>query len=123
MARHKVIVKHLAAIQNFGSMDVLCSDKTGTLTSGDTALDQHLDPFGKAAERVFLLAYLNSFYETGVETPANAALRKAGGEPARQCDSQTRSPGRETVQQAGRDSVRLRAAAGNQLLSKPMASA
>lgn len=81
MARHKVIVKHLAAIQNFGSMDILCSDKTGTLTSGDTALDQHLDPFGKAAERVFLLAYLNSFYETGVETPANAALRKAGANP------------------------------------------
>jgi len=81
MARHKVIVKHLAAIQNFGSMDVLCSDKTGTLTSGDTALDQHLDPFGKAAERVFLLAYLNSFYETGVEDSANAALRKAGANP------------------------------------------
>jgi len=81
MARHKVIVKHLAAIQNFGSMDVLCSDKTGTLTSGDTALDQHLDPFGDAAERVFLLAYLNSFYETGVETPDNAALRKAGANP------------------------------------------
>lgn len=81
MARHKVIVKHLAAIQNFGSMDVLCSDKTGTLTSGDTTLDQHLDPFGKAAERVFLLAYLNSFYETGVEDSANAALRKAGANP------------------------------------------
>jgi Mg2+-importing ATPase len=81
MARHKVIVKHLAAIQNFGSMDVLCSDKTGTLTSGDTTLDQHLDPFGKSAERVFLLAYLNSFYETGVENPVNAALRKAGANP------------------------------------------
>jgi P-type Mg2+ transporter len=81
MARHKVIVKHLAAIQNFGSMDVLCSDKTGTLTSGDTALDQHLDPFGNPAERVFLLAYLNSFYETGVENAVNAALRKAGANP------------------------------------------
>jgi magnesium-transporting ATPase (P-type) len=81
MARHKVIVKHLAAIQNFGSMDVLCSDKTGTLTSGDTALDQHLDPFGKAAERVFLLAYLNSFYETGVENSVNAAPRKASANP------------------------------------------
>ncbi len=81
MARHKVIVKHLAAIQNFGSMDVLCSDKTGTLTSGDTALDQHLGPFGNPAERVFLLAYLNSFYETGVENSVNAALRKAGANP------------------------------------------
>ena len=81
MARHNVIVKHLAAIQNFGSMDVLCSDKTGTLTSGETTLDQHLDPFGKPAERVFLLGYLNAFYETGVETAVNAALRKAGANP------------------------------------------
>jgi Mg2+-importing ATPase len=81
MARRKVIVKHLAAIQNFGSMDVLCSDKTGTLTSGDASVDQHLDPFGNPAERVFLLAYLNSFYETGVETDINAALRKAGANP------------------------------------------
>jgi Mg2+-importing ATPase len=42
MAREKVIVKHLAALQNFGSMDILCSDKTGTLTSGELVLDQHL---------------------------------------------------------------------------------
>ncbi|HYV06503.1 MAG TPA: HAD-IC family P-type ATPase, partial [Blastocatellia bacterium] len=82
MARQKVIVKHLEAIQNFGSMDVLCSDKTGTLTSGDTVLDQHLDPFGNAAERVFLLAYLNSFFETGVESSLNkAVLQKAGASP------------------------------------------
>ncbi len=82
MSRQKVIVKHLAAIQNFGSMDVFCSDKTGTLTSGETALDQHLDPFGEQAERVFLFAYLNSFYETGIENEFNAAiLRKAGANP------------------------------------------
>lgn len=82
MARQKVIVKHLEAIQNFGSMDVLCSDKTGTLTSGDTVLDQHVDPFGNAAERVFLLAYLNSFFETGVEDSLNKAiLRKGGASP------------------------------------------
>lgn len=82
MARQKVIVKHLEAIQNFGSMDVLCSDKTGTLTSGDTVLDQHLDPFGNPAERVFLLAYLNSFFETGVENSLNKAiLRKGGASP------------------------------------------
>lgn len=61
MARQKVIVKHLEAIQNFGSMDVLCCDKTGTLTSGDMVLDRHLDPFGNAADRVFLLAYLKPF--------------------------------------------------------------
>ena len=48
MARKKVIVKHLAAIQNFGSIDVLCSDKTGTLTSGDMVLERSLDPFGQS---------------------------------------------------------------------------
>src|SRR5215210_5161755 len=46
MAREKVIVKHLAAIQNFGSIDSLCSNKTGTLTSGDMSLDQPLNPLG-----------------------------------------------------------------------------
>src|SRR4030095_1065409 len=60
MARRKVIVKHLAAIQNFGSIDILCSDKTGTLTSGEMALDAQLDPLGRASERPFVLAYLNS---------------------------------------------------------------
>jgi len=79
MARQKVIVKHLEAIQNFGSMDVLCSDKTGTLTSGDTVLDRHLDPLGNAVERVFLLAYLNSFFETGVENSLNKAILRKGG--------------------------------------------
>jgi len=57
MAQKKVIVKHLEAMQNFGSIDVLCSDKTGTLTSGEMALDQHLGPlFGTPSESVFLLA-------------------------------------------------------------------
>jgi Mg2+-importing ATPase len=76
MARQKVIVKHLAAIQNFGSIDVLCSDKTGTLTSGDMALGQTLDPFGETAEQVFLLAYLNSFHETGIKSPLDVAILK-----------------------------------------------
>ncbi len=78
MARQKVIVKHLAAIQNFGSIDVLCSDKTGTLTSGEMVLDRHLDPLGNPAEKVFLLAYLNSFYETGVKHPLDAAILRRG---------------------------------------------
>ena len=77
MARKKVIVKHLEAMQNFGSIDVLCSDKTGTLTSGEMALDQHLDPFGKPAERVFLLAYLNSLHETGVSNPLDQAIKQS----------------------------------------------
>jgi P-type Mg2+ transporter len=76
MARKKVIVKHLEAMQNFGSIDVLCSDKTGTLTSGEMALDQHVDPFGSPSERVFLLAYLNSLHETGVSNPLDQAIRE-----------------------------------------------
>ena len=75
MARKKVIVKHLEAMQNFGSIDVLCSDKTGTLTSGEMALDQHVDPFGSPSERVFLLAYLNSLHETGVSNPLDQAIK------------------------------------------------
>lgn len=76
MARKKVIVKHLEAMQNFGSIDVLCSDKTGTLTSGEMALDQHVDPFGNSSERVFLLAYLNSLHETGVSNPLDEAIKE-----------------------------------------------
>ena len=76
MARKKVIVKHLEAMQNLGSIDVLCSDKTGTLTSGEMSLDQHLDPFGAPCERVFLLAYVNSLYETGVNNPLDQAIKE-----------------------------------------------
>src|SRR5207249_6748096 len=50
MSREKVIVKNLASMQNFGSIDVLCSDKTGTLTSGHLDLDRHVDPFGAPSE-------------------------------------------------------------------------
>ena len=77
MARKKVIVKHLEAMQNFGSIDVLCSDKTGTLTSGEMSLDQHFDPFGNQSEQVFLLAYLNSLHETGVANPLDQAIKQS----------------------------------------------
>lgn len=76
MARRKVIVKRLESIQNFGSIDVLCSDKTGTLTSGEMKLCEHLDPTGEASERVFLLAYLNSLHETGVSNPVDRAIKR-----------------------------------------------
>ena len=79
MARQKVIVKHLEAIENFGSMDVLCSDKTGTLTSGDMVLDRHLDPFGQASERPVILASVNSAHQTGIRSPLDAAILKHGG--------------------------------------------
>ncbi|HSE37366.1 MAG TPA: magnesium-translocating P-type ATPase [Blastocatellia bacterium] len=76
MARQKVVVKHLAAIQNFGSIDILCSDKTGTLTSGEMTFDQSLDAFGNPSEPVFLLGYLNSYFQTGIGNPLDSAIRQ-----------------------------------------------
>jgi P-type Mg2+ transporter len=76
MARKKVIIKHLAAIQNLGSIDVLCSDKTGTLTAGEMTVDRSLDPFGQAADRAIFLAYLNSYFETGIRSPLDSAILK-----------------------------------------------
>ena len=69
MAREKVIVKHLSAIQNLGSIDILCSDKTGTLTAGTMSLDASLDAFGRASPRALFLAQLNSRFETGNQEP------------------------------------------------------
>jgi Mg2+-importing ATPase len=74
MARQKVIVKHLPAIQNFGSMDILCSDKTGTLTTGEMTLDQWVNPLGITYERVLLLAQVNSLYDTGIKSPLDVAI-------------------------------------------------
>ena len=88
MAQQKVIVKHLAAIQNFGSIDILCSDKTGTLTSGEMKLDEHLDPLGKVSERPFVLAYLNSLFETGVANPLDHAIKHVKP-PARRRSNRT----------------------------------
>ena len=82
MARQKVVVKHLAAIQNFGSIDILCSDKTGTLTGGEMSLDERLDPLGKTSERPLALAYLNSLFETGISNPLDhAIMRRAANSP------------------------------------------
>jgi P-type Mg2+ transporter len=75
MAGQKVIVKRLASIENFGSMDVLCSDKTGTLTEGLVRLHSALDIHGDASDRVFLYAYLNAFFEKGFANPIDDALR------------------------------------------------
>ena len=74
MARKRVIVKRLAAIQNLGSMDVLCTDKTGTLTEARIRLEQHVDPQGNPSARVLELAYLNSFFETGLKSPLDEAI-------------------------------------------------
>jgi Mg2+-importing ATPase len=74
MARQKVIVKHLEAMQNFGSIDILCSDKTGTLTGGAMALSQAMDLEQQPSDRVLFLAYLNSSYETGIRSPLDDAI-------------------------------------------------
>jgi len=80
MARKKVIVKHLSAIQNFGSIDILCTDKTGTITSGQMKLDRSLDPFGNPSQAAFQLAYLNSKFQTGIRSPLDDAILH-GSEP------------------------------------------
>jgi P-type Mg2+ transporter len=76
MALDKVIVKRLASIENFGSMNVLCSDKTGTLTEGVVKLHSALNVDGRESEKVFLYAYLNASYETGFMNPIDEAIRK-----------------------------------------------
>ena len=75
MAQAKVIVKRLAAIENFGSMNVLCSDKTGTLTAGSVHVQAALDVAGAPSEQVLLYAYLNALYETGFTNPIDEAIR------------------------------------------------
>jgi Mg2+-importing ATPase len=78
MAKQKVIVKHLESIQNFGSIDTLCSDKTGTLTSGETQLEGYLDLQDNTSDRVLLFSYLNSSYETGIKSPLDEAILQHG---------------------------------------------
>ncbi len=68
LSKQKVIVKHLDAIQNFGAMDILCTDKTGTLTQDKIVLENHTDVSGKVCERVLHAAWLNSHYQTGLKT-------------------------------------------------------
>ncbi|MGD0820839.1 MAG: magnesium-translocating P-type ATPase [Desulfomonilia bacterium] len=75
MAQKKVIVKRLASIENFGSMNVICSDKTGTLTEGVVQLQSALDVEGAPSDKVLLYAYLNAFYETGFTNPIDEAIR------------------------------------------------
>ncbi len=78
MAEQKVIIKRLASIENFGSMNILCSDKTGTLTEGVMHLHSFIDAEGHENQKVFLYAYLNSSYETGYKNPIDEAIRAHG---------------------------------------------
>jgi Mg2+-importing ATPase len=74
MSRKKVIVKRLNAIQNFGAMDVLCTDKTGTLTQGKIVLEKHLDVQGDPSEKVLQYGYLNSYHHTGLKNLLDEAI-------------------------------------------------
>ena len=74
MSRAKVIVKRLNAIQNFGAMDVLCTDKTGTLTQDRIILKRHLDIRGEESERVLQYAYLNSHFQSGLKNLLDVAV-------------------------------------------------
>ncbi|HZP82176.1 MAG TPA: magnesium-translocating P-type ATPase [Chthonomonadaceae bacterium] len=74
MAAEKVIVKRLAAIENFGSMNILCSDKTGTLTEGTVQLHAALDAEGKESAKVLRFAYLNASLQTGYTNPIDDAI-------------------------------------------------
>lgn len=74
MARAQVIVKHLPAIQNLGAIDVLCTDKTGTLTENQVTLVHHLDAGGRPSARVLHLAYLNSAHQTGLKNLLDQAI-------------------------------------------------
>ena len=74
LSRKKVIVKRLDAIQNFGAMDVLCTDKTGTLTQDKIFLARHIDVWGDDSDDVLELAYLNSYYQTGLKNLLDVAV-------------------------------------------------
>ena len=77
MAKRGVIVRRLTSIENFGSMDVLCTDKTGTLTEGVVRLDGALDTQGQPSEAVLRYAYLNAHYQTGLNNPLDEAIQAA----------------------------------------------
>lgn len=81
MAKRKVIVKRLSSIENFGSMNVLCSDKTGTLTEGLITLYQSLNSNGNPDDHVLKLAYLNARFETGYANPIDKAILDSAMKP------------------------------------------
>ena len=78
MSRRGVIVRRLDSIENLGSMDILCTDKTGTLTEGAIVLSDALDPANRASDEVRRLAFLNAAFETGIDNPLDAAIVAAG---------------------------------------------
>jgi P-type Mg2+ transporter len=82
MARQQVVVKRLPAIQNFGTIDIFCSDKTGTLTTGQMILNSSVDYLGHPSDKPLALAYINSKIETGIRSPLEVAVLKIDREDA-----------------------------------------
>ena len=78
MSRRGVIVRRLDAIENLGSMDILCTDKTGTLTEGTIILSDVLDAAGGSSDEVRRLAFINAAFETGIENPLDVAIVASG---------------------------------------------
>jgi len=85
MAKYRVVVKHLAAIEDFGSMNVLLSDKTGTLTRSETEVASAVDAFGDASAHTGELAVLNSAFQTGIRSPLDQAILRRFAGPAQGC--------------------------------------
>ena len=78
MSKKKVIIKKLNSIQNLGAMDVLCTDKTGTITEGKTSLESHLDVLGNSNDDVLKYGFLNSYYHTGLKSILDETILKHG---------------------------------------------
>ena len=96
MSKQKVIIKNLNSIQNLGSMDILCTDKTGTLTQDKVVLEYHLNVDGQEDDRVLRHAFLNSYFQTGLKNLIDlAVIAEAGG-------AGRRGPG-GAVHEGGRD--------------------
>ncbi len=85
MSKQKVIVKRLNAIQNFGAMDILCTDKTGTLTMDDVVLEKHCDVVRRESEDVLRFAYYNSYFQTGLKNLLDKAILKHTEVPTEDC--------------------------------------
>ena len=102
MARRKAIVKRLNAIQNFGAMDILCTDKTGTLTQNKVILERHLDIHGNEDCQVLEYAWLNSFHQTGLKNLLDVAVLEL-------CAAARRRRQAAALSEDRRNTVRLRA--------------
>ena len=80
LSKRKIVVKRLSSIQNFGAMDILCTDKTGTLTEDKIILETHLNVLGEEDDRVLRHGYLNSYYQTGLKNLLDLAVIEYGNE-------------------------------------------